>query len=288
MAICLCVALTAAIFALSAQPTSATPEFAIQTARDCAYCHVTAGGPLNADGEAFRNNSFRLPPTPANPVLFYGRWLRTTLLWAHILGVIAWLGGIISVFLVQRPQIAMAGIPRGYLRLAWPALTVVGITGVLLALGRVTGLATLTESRWGYLLWTKIAIFAALVGIAAVATFVVSPRLVKIADVARRLGRSQEQFKAQGRITVLYRGRVYDLTGSRLWPEGRHVRRHDAWQDLTASMAEAPHGPEVLKRFSLVEDAGEDKVPLPMRAYLVLTLVSIVLVLAVVLVVAAW
>jgi hypothetical protein len=31
--------------------------------------------------------------------------------------------------------------------------------------------------------------------------------------------RSQKQFKAQGRITVVYRGKVYDITGSRLWPE---------------------------------------------------------------------
>ncbi len=39
----------------------ATTEFAQQTGKDCTYCHVTPGGPLTAQGDAFRANGNRLP-----------------------------------------------------------------------------------------------------------------------------------------------------------------------------------------------------------------------------------
>jgi predicted heme/steroid binding protein/uncharacterized membrane protein len=47
-------------------------------------------------------------------------------------------------------------------------------------------------------------------------------------------------------------GRVVDVTGSRLWPGGRHMAGHAAGHDLTADLAAAPHGPEVLDRYPRV------------------------------------
>jgi predicted heme/steroid binding protein/uncharacterized membrane protein len=47
---------------------------------------------------------------------------------------------------------------------------------------------------------------------------------------------------------VAYQGRVIDVTASRLWKAGQHMRRHAAGQDLTAEIAEAPHGLDVLGR----------------------------------------
>lgn len=62
---------------------------------------------------------------------------------------------------------------------------------------------------------------------------------------------------------VAYQGRVVDVTGSKRWPGGLHMRRHAAGRDLTADLAAAPHGPEVLDRFpqvgtlAVAEEAGE-------------------------------
>ncbi len=47
---------------------------------------------------------------------------------------------------------------------------------------------------------------------------------------------------------IAYRERVIDVSGSPLWKGGRHMMRHRAGMDLTASIKEAPHGPEVLDR----------------------------------------
>ncbi len=48
-------------------------------------------------------------------------------------------------------------------------------------------------------------------------------------------------------------GRVYDVTDSRLWKNGKHVNKHFAGMDLSEALKSAPHGPEVLERFSQVD-----------------------------------
>ena len=55
---------------------------------------------------------------------------------------------------------------------------------------------------------------------------------------------------------VAYAGKVYDVSGSKMWREGAHVRRHHAGQNLTDSFPAAPHGEEVLERVKLVGELG--------------------------------
>jgi predicted heme/steroid binding protein/uncharacterized membrane protein len=53
-------------------------------------------------------------------------------------------------------------------------------------------------------------------------------------------------------IYVAHKGRVIDVTGSKLWKGGQHMKRHAAGQDLTAEIGAAPHGLDVLDRFPQV------------------------------------
>jgi len=53
-------------------------------------------------------------------------------------------------------------------------------------------------------------------------------------------------------VYIAYAGRVYDVTRSRMWAGGAHMKRHRAGEDLTADMEDAPHDSEVLKRFRQV------------------------------------
>lgn len=48
---------------------------------------------------------------------------------------------------------------------------------------------------------------------------------------------------------VAYGGRVYDVSSSRLWKAGLHMRVHQAGRDLSASFGNAPHGEEVFEKF---------------------------------------
>ncbi|HIH95956.1 MAG TPA: cytochrome B5 [Thermoplasmata archaeon] len=51
---------------------------------------------------------------------------------------------------------------------------------------------------------------------------------------------------------VACEGEVYDVSKSVLWRKGEHQVTHNAGQDLTDSIKEAPHGPDLLKKFPLV------------------------------------
>ncbi|MHB0979635.1 MAG: CopD family protein [Thermoleophilia bacterium] len=290
-----------------ATPSFATSTFAAQTGKECAYCHVIPGGPLTPEGQAFRAAGDVIPDgTTGNttstsagaapgtngsanspgPLLPLPDWLHDLLVWAHLVAMTTWLGAIIFVHVVQTPHIAGQGIPRGYLRLAWPAIGTLGVSGGMLTLGMIPSLSALTAGRWGLLLLAKIGIFLLLVTVATVATFVVSPRLRRLAEGSESGGEHQGH-QAAGRVTVGYQGKVYDLSSSRLWKSGRHARRHEAWQDLTSALGGAPHGPEVFETFPCLSGMP-GRIPRPVRAFILMAYGNLFLVLAVLLIVAVW
>ena len=59
---------------------------------------------------------------------------------------------------------------------------------------------------------------------------------------------------------VVYDGKVYDMTESKLWKGGMHMRRHQAGQNLTTDIQAAPHGPELLERYPQVGVIKEEPV----------------------------
>ncbi|HAA03995.1 MAG TPA: cytochrome b5 [Syntrophobacteraceae bacterium] len=53
-------------------------------------------------------------------------------------------------------------------------------------------------------------------------------------------------------VYIAHQGRVIDVSNSRLWKGGLHMRRHHAGTDLTTDIQAAPHGLEVLERYPQV------------------------------------
>ncbi len=73
---------------------------------------------------------------------------------------------------------------------------------------------------------------------------------------------------------VAHKGRVIDVSASKLWKTGTHMNRHPAGRDLTTDIEAAPHGPEVLDRYpqvgTLAVPAGTDRsLPEPLERLLV-------------------
>ncbi|MDJ0985280.1 MAG: cytochrome b5 domain-containing protein [Desulfobacterales bacterium] len=68
-------------------------------------------------------------------------------------------------------------------------------------------------------------------------------------------------------IYIAYKGNVYDVTNSKLWKNGMHMKRHHAGEDLTADIQGAPHEPDVLERYpqvgTLKEEAIADEPEMP-------------------------
>ncbi len=58
--------------------------------------------------------------------------------------------------------------------------------------------------------------------------------------------------KDNSKIYFAYKGLVYDATNSFLWKGGRHQVLHEAGQDLTDQLKDAPHGESLLKRLPVV------------------------------------
>lgn len=50
-------------------------------------------------------------------------------------------------------------------------------------------------------------------------------------------------------VYIVHKGRVFDVSRSKLWKGGLHMRRHSAGKDLTVDIEAAPHGLEVLDRY---------------------------------------
>jgi predicted heme/steroid binding protein/uncharacterized membrane protein len=53
-------------------------------------------------------------------------------------------------------------------------------------------------------------------------------------------------------VYIAHKGNVYDVSESKLWKGGVHMRRHNAGTDLTTDIQAAPHDTEVLKRYPQV------------------------------------
>jgi predicted heme/steroid binding protein/uncharacterized membrane protein len=53
-------------------------------------------------------------------------------------------------------------------------------------------------------------------------------------------------------VYVAHKGKVYDVSESKLWKTGKHMNRHNAGNDMTTDIQAAPHTPEVLERFPQV------------------------------------
>jgi predicted heme/steroid binding protein/uncharacterized membrane protein len=51
---------------------------------------------------------------------------------------------------------------------------------------------------------------------------------------------------------IAHKGKVLDVSASRFWKSGMHMKRHMAGHDLTPEISAAPHGPEVLDRYPQV------------------------------------
>ncbi len=65
------------------------------------------------------------------------------------------------------------------------------------------------------------------------------------AQLALRNGSDKEE------IWVAYEGKIYDVTKSRLWRDGKHYE-HWAGQDLTEEFEDAPHNVFVFDKFRCV------------------------------------
>jgi len=236
-----------------------TPEYAEQTGRDCKICHVEAtGGDLTKAGEDFREDlrikgKFR----PLHPIQ---RVVRLIIGYLHLLTAIAWFGTILYVHILLKPSYAAKGLPKGEMILGWLGIILLSITGIPLTIARIPAWDVFYTTRFGILLSIKIILFLVMVTSAAVVTFVIGPKLRKrstqpsLEKKTRFTLEDLSRFDGSGKrpAYIAYKGKIYDVSSSKLWVEGNHVRKHLAGNDLTEALRIAPHDEDKILGMPLI------------------------------------
>jgi predicted heme/steroid binding protein/uncharacterized membrane protein len=278
----------------------ATPEYARQTGFECKKCHreSAGGGPLTRTGEQFyaglkMKGLYR-------PLTTMQRIMRVVVGYVHLLTAIAWFGTILYVHILLKPAYAAKGLPKGDLVLGWVSIVVMAVTGTLLTIARMPSWNAFYTTRFGILLSIKIFLFLIMVSTAVIVTFFIGPKMRKKMKQVKGRAAGEEGALSmtelhtfdgrEGRPAyVAFEGSVYDVTGSRLWKDGSHLKKHSAGNDLTGILTTAPHGEEkilAMKRVGNLRPGIEEPRPLHERLFYFFAYMNLAVVFMIVLVIA--
>jgi predicted heme/steroid binding protein/uncharacterized membrane protein len=284
----------------SAPPACATEEYARQTGRTCAVCHLdpTGGGELTAAGTAYAATLHSQPGHPAAGGI--ASLIRLVVGYIHFLTAIFWFGTILYVHLVLKPAYAAGGLPRGELRVGIFSMVIMGVTGAILTHYRISSLDTLLHTRFGILLMVKVSLYLVMVISAAIVVTVIGPRLKAKRNKPQLTTTSgdltPEELAAcdgkEGRPAYFaYAGKIYDATQSRFWKQGLHMGRHNAGNDLTEALKAAPHGQDqiaAMREVGVLIAAGPQKMAPHERVFFFMAYMNLSIVLAIILILSLW
>lgn len=248
------VILTVLIISISFTATgNATEKYAEATQSECKVCHVDplGGGELTQIGEGYYLSVSPIPEQTSSTKNSIWRIFRIIVGYIHIVTAFMWFGTILYVHLVLKPAYASKGLPRGEVKVGLVSMVIIAITGTILTYYKVPSFGLLLSSQFGILLLIKILIFSVMVISALFVVLVIGPKLKKkivinpsksgtltLAELANFDGKD-------GRSAYFaYKGKIYDVTQSKLWRGGNHMKRHQAGVDLTDILPQAPHGEE--------------------------------------------
>jgi predicted heme/steroid binding protein len=136
------------------------------------------------------------------------------------------------------------------------SIIIMSVTGTLLTIARIPSWKVFYTTRFGILLSIKIILFLIMVTTAVIVTFFVGPKIRKKMKEQgeKQIGEDKKDFKIEGLgafdgkegrpAYIAYKGSLYDVTSSKLWKDGSHLRKHSAGNDLTEILKTAPHGEE--------------------------------------------
>jgi len=308
----LCAALLAVILftALLGSKARATVDYARQTGEPCTTCHVRpeGGGELTAVGSAYARGGYRWPIpegvgtyTPSSLV----KALRAVVGYVHLTVAVIWFGAIFYIHTIVGPQQLTTGIPRREGTIGWVCIGTMAVTGITLTVLRRLETGSVFTGTFGTVFIIKLAQFGAMVVLALVATVVLTRRMQRgerprtipapaldQAITAETL--SSFDGKDGARAVLAVGNKLYDVSRSRMWKDGVHVRQHQAGRDLTDALWGAPHGSDVLERVELIGELRETpaekirKRPPAQRIFLAFTYLNLILTFGILLCVAWW
>jgi predicted heme/steroid binding protein len=258
--------LFAIVFILFLPHANARHEYASDTGQSCSTCHIDQiTGELNDVGKTFSINH-QWPPVEVSSKK---RIIVSLVGFIHMLAGMILVGSMVFVHIIHTPSaLAVSGVPKNELKLGWTSLTFIAVSGIYLTINRFHDLEGLLNADSGRLVLGKIFLFSIMVTFASLLTFVINKKLKSsmhqhplVEDIDSEMTLEElEKFDGSSDETfIAYAGVVFDVSNSRLWKGGLHMRKHNAGTDLTQVLREAPHGPQVLDAFQAVSRIKQEK-----------------------------
>lgn len=288
------------ILCLAPSKSHALPEYAEQTRQGCLICHLNEdGGDLSDAGLEYAASGHVWPPQGGYRV--FGpikKSVRLIIGSFHIVAAFMWFGTILYVHLLLKPKYAERGLPRGEVVLGVVSMAIVGISGILLTISRIRGISVLYTSPWGIALSIKIMFYLIMISSAAFVVLFIGPKLkrgaVKSVNIKAEIFDPETLSACDGKegrpAYIAFRDKVYDVAGLKLWKNGTHMK-HSSGNDLTASIAKAPHGEEKLEGLKVIAAYDASRKPaktFAQKAFYFIAYMNLVIVFCVLLTIAYW
>jgi predicted heme/steroid binding protein len=227
------------------------------------------GGELNTQGIAYARGGYQWPIpegvqvyTPSN----LAKTFRLIVGYIHITVAVIWFGTIFYMHVVVGPRQLRTGVPRAEGIIGWVSIGLMGATGTGLTIFRYGETGSVFSGTFGTVFIIKLIQVGIMVLLAFIATLVLSRRMREAHRGEPEASLGSEEItpsrlasldgQSGNRAAVAVDGRVYEVTDSRLWRDGVHLRRHHAGQDLTEALKGAPHGAEVMDRVPFIGQLG--------------------------------
>ncbi len=282
------------------QLAGATEEYAKQTGQPCSVCHLDpgGGGELTPAGTSFAESRKAATKNPEQGIFIKG--FRLVIGYIHFLTGIFWFGTILYVHLILKPAYAASGLPRGEQRVGVISMIIMGITGSILTYSRLTSFDSFFHTRFGILLFIKICLYLVMVISALFVITIIGPKLKAkkkepaLPDTTDELTLEElTSYNGQeGRPAYFaFEGKIYDATQSKLWKQGVHMGRHNAGNDLTEALKDAPHRDEKIIAMTPAGElvtGGLRKAPLHERVFFFMAHMNLTIVFIIVLILALW
>jgi len=286
--------------------SEATENYAKKTGKGCIFCHQeSTGGQLQTVGFAYIRNGYRYPI--AERVLNksaalqtpFQKTVRFIIGYLHLLAAVIFFGAIFYIHIFIKPTTITGGIPKAERILGVSCMIVLTLTGSYLTWVRIDRWEQFFNNTFGLMLFIKIVLFGLMVLIGLTAITVVHGKMRKEAaalpsknEVTRN---NLSHFNgSDGRPAYLvHADKVYDVTGSPKWKDGRHFGKHTSGTDLTAALEGAPHGPEVFERIPCLGEIaagtpGPDPVRPGQRIFVVMAYTNLVIIFLILLCISVW
>ena len=286
-------------FLLFSTALYATPQYAQETGQNCVTCHVDAagGGALRDVGKGYK---LSLHKADTSAVPYTKSYLTLLMLYLHIFTAVFWFGTILYVHIVLKPKYASKGLPPAEMKVGMVSMLVMAVTGTYLTLTKIDSFEIFYTSTFGMLLGIKIILFMTMVLSALYVILFIAPKLKggerKALDSSYRDMTLSELANFNGKegapAYIGYKGKIYDLSASKKWKNGEHMRKVKAGEDLTEMISQAPHGeekvfamPEVGK---LLSDTQQQALPLRIKVFYFMSYMNLTIVFLIIFIIALW